>query len=348
MNYSRAFSYVFDDKNWLSKLLIAGLISLIPIIGQFYLMGWMVEIVRRVKAGRTDILPTTHFTYFLELGLKLFVVGLIYSIPVIILGFILNLLNSHAEYSDRGFIVVMYTSMGCLGSLLTFVLNVAVAFLGTYGTIKLAQTDQIRACLDFTDAFHTIKDNFVTFILVELLAVVAGLIQTAGLIFCFIGIIFTAPYGSAVTAHLVGQLWDNLKPSRYQKKSYRGTVNSEKPDIVEEAPFTKVQDIVNNSENAVESTIQEAVIVAEAPSTEVPVSEGSMNENAEAESSAAEAAETEVPAAEAPVTETTTVEDQTSETAENTAEPVEETETAKEPEQTDSEDKKNDDLPSFE
>ena len=35
MNYSRAFSYVFDDKNWLSKLLIAGLISLIPIIGQF-------------------------------------------------------------------------------------------------------------------------------------------------------------------------------------------------------------------------------------------------------------------------------------------------------------------------
>lgn len=333
MNYSRAFSYVFDDKNWLSKLLIAGLISLIPIIGQFYLMGWMVEIVRRVKAGRTDILPTTHFTYFLELGLKLFIVGLIYSIPVILLGCIMNLMGGYAESSDGRVTIMIFTGMGVLGSILTFVLNIAVAFLGTYGTIKLAQTDQIKACLDFTDAFHTIKDNIVTFILVELLAFVAGLIQSAGLIFCVIGIIFTAPYGSAVTAHLVGQLWDNLKPSRYQKKSYRGTVNSEKPDIVEEAPFTKVQNIVNNSENSVESTVQEAVIIAESPSTDVPVPEGPTTESAEAETPEVEAAASA---------------DQTSEATENITEPVEATETGKEPEQTDSEDKKNDDLPSFE
>ena len=348
MNYSRAFSYVFDDKNWLSKLLIAGLISLIPIIGQFYLMGWMVEIVRRVKAGRTDILPTTHFTYFLELGLKLFVVGLIYSIPVIILGFILNLINSHAEYSDRGFIVVMYTSIGCLGSLLTFVLNVAVAFLGTYGTIKLAQTDQIRACLDFTDAFHTIKYNFVTFILVELLSIVAGLIQTAGLIFCFIGIIFTAPYGSAVTAHLIGQLWDNLKPSRNQKKSYRGTMNSEKPDIVEEAPFTKVQDIVNYTGNTAESTIQEAVIVDEASATEAPATAELVNETEPVETPATEAVETETVTTETPTTDDSNVEEQTTETMKKTADSAEDTETVNEPEQTESEDKKNDDLPSFE
>ncbi len=340
MNYSRAFSYVFDDKNWLSKLLIAGLISLIPIIGQFYLMGWMVEIVRRVKAGRTDILPTTHFTYFLELGLKLFVVGLIYSIPVILLGCIMNLMGGYAESTDGRVTIMIFTGMGVLGSILTFVLNIAVAFLGTYGTIKLAQTDQIRACLDFTDAFHTIKDNIVTFILVELLAFVAGLIQSAGLIFCFIGIIFTAPYGSAVTAHLVGQLWDNLKPSRYQKKSYRGTVNSEKPDVVEEAPFTKVQDIVNNSENTAGSTIQEAVIIAEAPSTEVPA----------AETPTTEAAETEVYTPETPIAETEAgaAEDQTPETVKDASEPAEATESTKEPEQTDSENKKNDDLPSFE
>ncbi len=333
MNYSRAFSYVFDDKNWLSKLLIAGLISLIPIIGQFYLMGWMVEIVRRVKAGRTDILPTTHFSYFLTLGLKLFIVGLIYSIPIILLGCIMNLMGGYAESSDGRITIMIFTGMGVLGSILTFILNIAVAFLGTYGTIKLAQTDQIKACLDFTDAFHTIKDNIVTFILVELLAFVAGLIQSAGLIFCVIGIIFTAPYGSAVTAHLVGQLWDNLKPSRYQKKSYRGTVNSETPDNVEEAPFTKVQDNVSNSENTAESIVQEAVIIAESPSTEVPVTEAPTAESAEAETPEVEAA---------------AAADQTSEATENITEPVEATETGKEPEQTDSEDKKNDDLPSFE
>ena len=49
MNYSHAFSYVFEDKDWLSKILIAGLISLIPIVGQLYLFGWMIEIVRRQR-----------------------------------------------------------------------------------------------------------------------------------------------------------------------------------------------------------------------------------------------------------------------------------------------------------
>ena len=242
MNYSRAFTYVFEDKDWLSKILIAGLISLIPIIGQFYLFGWMVEIVRRTKAGRTDILPTTHFTYFLTLGLKLFVVCLIYSIPVIILSCILGAMNSTVETSDGNTAIsIIYTGMGCFGSLLTFVVQAAVALLGTYGTIKLAETDQIKACLDFKDAFYTIKNNLAAFIIVELLMLVAGIIESAGLIICVVGVIFTAPYGVAISGNLAGQLWDNLKKDNDDWKSFRGSLNEE--DIIEEAPFTKVQEI---------------------------------------------------------------------------------------------------------
>ena len=248
MNYSRAFSYVFEDKNWLSKVLIAGLISLIPIVGQFYLMGWMIEIVRRTKAGRTDILPTTHFTYFLTLGLKMFVVCLIYSIPVIILSCIIGLLNSSIESTDSHTITIIFTGMGCLGSILTFIIEIAVALLGTYGTIKLAETDQIKDCLDFRDAFETIKNNISTFIIVELLMVVASLISSAGVIVCFIGILFTVPYGTAVTGHLAGQLWNNLKTDN-SGRSFRGTVSEsveEVDDVIEEAPFTKVDDIEKN------------------------------------------------------------------------------------------------------
>ena len=270
MNYTRAFSYVFEDKNWPSKLLIAGLISLIPIIGQFYLLGWVVEIVRRVKAGRVDILPTTHFSYFLTLGLKMFVVSLIYSIPVVILSCIITLINGQAEYADGSLSVVVYTSMGCFGSILSFVINCAIALLGTYGMIKLAQTDQIKSCLDFGDAFRTIKANLSAFIIVELLAIVAGLIQFAGLIFCFIGIIFTLPYGTAIVGHLVGQLWDNLKNPDNNRKPYRGAVKNETNNVADEAPFTKVQDIENfqDTPEAADDNIQEAVIVTEEPIAE--------------------------------------------------------------------------------
>ena len=44
MDYSNAFSYVTEDGNWFTKILIAGLISLCLIFGHFYLIGWMIEI----------------------------------------------------------------------------------------------------------------------------------------------------------------------------------------------------------------------------------------------------------------------------------------------------------------
>lgn len=268
MNYSRAFTYVFEDKNWLSKILIAGLISLIPIVGQFYLMGWMVEIVRRTKAGRTDILPTTHFSYFLTLGLKLFVVCLIYSIPVIILSCLLGLFRTtlYSSSDSSVTVTVFYTGMGFLGSLLTFIVQVAVALLGTYGTIKLAETDQIKACLDFNDAFNTIKNNFVLFLLVELLMFAAGLIETAGFILCFVGAILTVPYGTAVTGNLAGQLWENMKIGPSSKKPFRGNTAEDQDDIIEEAPFTKVDDIekVAGPQTENETTAAAPVVNAEA------------------------------------------------------------------------------------
>ncbi len=251
MNYSHAFTYVFEDKNWISKILIAGLISLIPIVGQIYLFGWMIEIVRRVKAGRTDILPTTHFSYFLTLGLKMFVVSLIYSIPVIIISGIMQLLTSSASNADDSIFTIFFAGLGCIGGILGLVLNIAIALLGTYGAIKLAETDQIKACLDFNDAFQCIKNNIGTFIIVELLAIVAGLIEGAGIIIC-IGFIFTIPYGTAIIGNLVGQLWDNLKPYDKQSRTVRGSAPDHSDDIIEEAPFTMVQDIEKSAAAATE------------------------------------------------------------------------------------------------
>jgi len=265
MNYSRAFTAVFDDKNWISKILIAGLIALIPVIGQIYLLGWMVEIVRRVKAGREDILPATHFSYFLTLGLKVVVVGLIYSIPVLILSGIMQLITAGANNADADFFTVFFAGMGCVGGILGVVLNFAIGMLGTYGIIRIAETDQIKACLDFSDAFNCIKNNLSVFVIVELLSIVTGLIQSAGLIIC-IGIIFTVPYGMAVDAHLIGQLWNNLRSYPGKKDSVRGSVNEPKADdVVEEAPFRMVQDI----ENDVRETAAETAASAEEAAADV-------------------------------------------------------------------------------
>ena len=323
MNYSRAFSYVFEDKNWLSKLLIAGLISLIPIIGQFYLLGWMVEIIRRVRAGRTDILPTTHFAYFLTLGLKAFVVCLIYSLPLIFVTGIVSVVRGNSSYEGSS-VTIVVTNYGFLGSMISLLVQIAVAFFSTYGFIKLAETDQIGACLNIKDGFNTIKENLTAFIIVELLSLLAGIISSAGLILCFIGIIFTMPYGTAITGHLLGQLWCAIDATKSGNRPTRGSVNEKVEDIIEEAPFTRVQDIEQKVVNAEPVVTVEPTPAAEENTPSVEVNVPSVEETAPTAEVTSTAAEESAPA-------------ETEETVQPSAEQTEA-----------SEEKSDTDLPSFE
>ena len=55
----QALTYVFKDEQWVGKLAVGAVLSLGPlmIIGIFPLMGYLVEIVRRVSAGSEEPLP---------------------------------------------------------------------------------------------------------------------------------------------------------------------------------------------------------------------------------------------------------------------------------------------------
>lgn len=48
MDFGLAFSYVFKDRDWLKKISILALVSLIPILGQIVVYGWMMNIAKRV------------------------------------------------------------------------------------------------------------------------------------------------------------------------------------------------------------------------------------------------------------------------------------------------------------
>src|SRR3972149_6471966 len=66
-----AFSFPFADKDWFKKLIIPGLIGLIPLIGQIAFYGWWVEVTRRVIRQQPDPLPDfSDFAGYLTDGLK--------------------------------------------------------------------------------------------------------------------------------------------------------------------------------------------------------------------------------------------------------------------------------------
>jgi hypothetical protein len=57
MDLGRAFSYVFDDDQWLTVILLGGLLFIVPIFGQIVLLGFMLAAARNVMQGSPNPLP---------------------------------------------------------------------------------------------------------------------------------------------------------------------------------------------------------------------------------------------------------------------------------------------------
>jgi hypothetical protein len=66
MDLGRAFGFFFEDENWLNKVLIGGLLQIIPIVGQLALLGYLFEVARNVAQGNPRPLPDWS-----DLGTKL-------------------------------------------------------------------------------------------------------------------------------------------------------------------------------------------------------------------------------------------------------------------------------------
>jgi hypothetical protein len=223
MDIGKAFTYMFDDDQWITKILIAAAITLIgvafgilviPAILAFALLGgYGVEITRRVIDKRSPVLPEWDDwgTLLLD-GLKVWVIGIVYALPVIILGLCLSPLTAVAGDSSQGLASLFSSVLGCLnflwGIVMGLLIPAAIAFFVVEG--------QISAAFRFGDVFAFVRDNFATYLVVLVIAWVAGLIGGLGFLVCGVGWLVTIPYASWVTGHLYGQAYLEAKGSAPQ------------------------------------------------------------------------------------------------------------------------------------
>lgn len=95
----QAFRYPFQGKAWFRRMLILALVQLIPIVGQSILLGYGMEVVRSIYAGKTD-LPPIRWRQALTDGLRLFIAGLLYVVPLLaIIPMVLTIGTSQANGS---------------------------------------------------------------------------------------------------------------------------------------------------------------------------------------------------------------------------------------------------------
>jgi hypothetical protein len=202
---TEAFVWPFRDPEWVVKLLIIALISLIPIAGQINNLGWMLATLDRLRAGEERLAPAN--LSYLGRGVRVYVVVVIYVLVLLAIGFAiyvpglaLAVQQGHGQGSAGLIalaIVLNLISFGVftLGSLaLTFLLPAIILATDAGG---------IGAGLRIGDVLRRARVNPINTLIAGLMLIAASFVGSLGLIACGIGILFTNAYAVAMQAWIV-------------------------------------------------------------------------------------------------------------------------------------------------
>ncbi|TMD70811.1 MAG: DUF4013 domain-containing protein [Chloroflexi bacterium] len=184
-----SFAWPFQDPGWFGKMVVQGLIYIIPIVGWIAMYGWLLMTIDNYRAGRRELPPAG---FHLARGIILFVVYLVYVIVIEIPGGILTGIG--AGNHSSGLLALGYLIDAVLGLFLAFLLPAII--LSTYRS-------GFAGGFDVAGVWATATRDPGTTVIAALLAIVAGLISGLGFILCCVGLLFTIPYSQAIIAGVI-------------------------------------------------------------------------------------------------------------------------------------------------
>ncbi len=213
MDIGKAFGFVTEDEEWVSKILLGGVILLIPIFGGLVLFGYMIKTARNVMEGHTRPLPRwENFGDLCLRGLYMFVIQLAYMLPLIILYIIaivgIGVVGSSSDADPD----VVGPLFACLMPLISLV-GIASAFLAYVGLARYVAYDQLSEAFKFSEVIGHVRSHATLWLLLLVTAILAGMVGGLGIIACGVGVLFTAFYSYCVIGHALGQVARQIRPS---------------------------------------------------------------------------------------------------------------------------------------
>jgi hypothetical protein len=207
MEFGKAFSFAFEDPDWLKKIAIAALVGLIPVVGQFVLIGWALETARRVIRQDPTPLADLDFGSQLGLGFKSFLVGLVYAIPALLIYlpmFAIPFVLGDSSNDTTGIVITLV--MVCCGGLMALYALVMVVVIPA-AQANLLATGRVGAAFNFRQVFGLLRAAPGAYLIVLLGGIIGGFIASLGMVACGIGVLFTSAYAMLISAHLMGQAY---------------------------------------------------------------------------------------------------------------------------------------------
>ena len=184
-----SFAWPFQDPGWFSKMVVQGLIFIIPIVGWIALAGWLVLTIDNYRAGRRELPPAG---FHLERGIALFVVLLVYGIVIAIP---ITVLYTVGGAGHNG-------AVSALAGLINLDLTLLFAFIAP-SLILHTYRGGFNGGFDVNAVWETATANTSNTVIAGLLVYVARLVGGIGFLLCCVGALFTIPYSTAITAGIV-------------------------------------------------------------------------------------------------------------------------------------------------
>ncbi|MGZ6256386.1 MAG: DUF4013 domain-containing protein, partial [Candidatus Limnocylindria bacterium] len=197
---TEAFAWPARDPQWVSKVVVMGLILLIPVAGAINGLGWMLAALQRAREGQ-DGLPPAHLGY-LGRGSRLFVVELGYGLAIaLIAGLVYLPAVLIFVHEGRGSANPAAVSGGVLLSLLSF----SLATLGTLAlnfampSIVLAtERGGIAGGLRVLEVVGSVRASLAASLVAGLMLIAASFIASVGIVACGVGVLFSTAYSLAM------------------------------------------------------------------------------------------------------------------------------------------------------
>jgi hypothetical protein len=218
MDIGKAFSFVFEDKDWVVKILIAAAILLggilffwlllIPLILAIALVaGYAVEITRRVIKGHPQPLPEwDNWGALLADGLKAIVIAIVYALPFVIISACLG--APAGVLGEGGDVAQVFAGLfGALAGIVNLLWLIAWFLLFPAALAFYVVEEDLSAAFRFGKVLNFVRDNIKTYLIVMVMSWVARVVSNLGLFVCGLGWLVTFPYSWMLMGHLYGQAY---------------------------------------------------------------------------------------------------------------------------------------------
>ncbi len=222
LDLGEAFTFVVRSDRWVRKL-IAGAACLLfiwLIVPFLLLIGYIVEIARRVRSGARELPAWDHPWKNIKDGFKILAALLIWIVPSALLSIPAAIVEAAASEGSRQ----------ALGGSISAVAGIVAAIGSVWGVVVLLLEPAIISqyiergfwgALNATAVVRRVRVNLALSIVVGALVVVLTTIGLIGLAALVIGVLVTFPYATFIGAYLVG---------RYAQLTDRPTLRAESVD----------------------------------------------------------------------------------------------------------------------